>query len=376
MRVRLQQPARPLALALVALAVAGAIGTAVLGGTTLATSLAATTVVFVVVGAYVGYRVPRNPVGWLLALFGLTLGSYAFLESYALAGMPFGDWALWFASMLWLPALVILVVFVPLLFPDGQPPGPRWHWVLWVAPIGVVLVWAGNAFTEDLLDDYGLSNPVQAQVPASLLEVGLLIGTLLVFTSLVAGIVAAVVRYRRSQGILRQQMKWFAASALLLIPALVLMGWAYESGPRSLAPLFFVVGSLGMPLAIAAAILRYRLFEIDRIVSRTVSYAIVVTLLVGAVALVAAAIGTQFDNPLVVAATTLGVAASFNPLRRRVQTWVDRRFNRSRYDAERVMDEFTGSLRDRVATEDVLSGWTGVVERTMQPRSVGVWVRE
>jgi hypothetical protein len=132
---------------------------------------------------------------------------------------------------------------------------------------------------------------------------------------------------------------------------------------------------IGIAIAIAMAVLRYKLYEIDRIVSRTITYTIVVGVLLGAVALVATIVGAQFDSPPVVAATTLGVAAVFNPLRRRVQVVVDRRFNRSRYDAERVMDDFAGSLRDRTDAGEVLDGWVEVVADTMQPSKVGLWVR-
>jgi hypothetical protein len=125
----------------------------------------------------------------------------------------------------------------------------------------------------------------------------------------------------------------------------------------------------------AVAILRYRLYEIDRIISRTVTYALVVGLLVLAVAGVATLVGSRFDDPIVVAATTLAVAAVFNPLRKRVQGLVDRRFNRSLFDSGRVMDDFAASLRERVDQIEVIDGWTGVVSQTMQPSTLGVWIR-
>jgi len=132
---------------------------------------------------------------------------------------------------------------------------------------------------------------------------------------------------------------------------------------------------LAIPVSIFLAINRFRLYEIDRLISRTVSYAVVVALLLGTVAAVAAVVGTRFSDPLVVAGTTLAVAALFSPLRRRVQSVVDRRFNRSRYDAERVMSQFIGSLRDGVDLENIAGSWRAVVGETMQPSSVGVWIR-
>jgi uncharacterized membrane protein YbhN (UPF0104 family) len=132
---------------------------------------------------------------------------------------------------------------------------------------------------------------------------------------------------------------------------------------------------VAIPVSIFLAITRYRLYDIDRLISRTITYALVVGVLITAVAGLATVVGTQFEEPWVVAATTLGVAAIFNPLRRRVQVWVDRRFNRSKYDAERVMDEFAGSLRDEVDGDEVVDGWVQAVTETMQPSAMGVWVR-
>jgi uncharacterized membrane protein YbhN (UPF0104 family) len=135
---------------------------------------------------------------------------------------------------------------------------------------------------------------------------------------------------------------------------------------------------MAIPAAIGVAITRYRLYEIDRLISRTVSYLLVIGLLVGVYAGLVALLQVfvPSDNPLVVAASTLAVAALFNPVRKRIQDWVDRRFNRSRYDAERVMDSFASTLRDRVEVGDVVDGWVGVVSETMQPTAVGVWIRD
>lgn len=375
-----QRSAGFIALGMSLISVAGAVATAILdeGGTTKYLGFA--TVVFVSVGAYVGSRVPQNAVGWLIGLFGLILGTYAFLETYGMAGLPNADWLLWFASMLWLPALIIMLVFVPLLFPDGRLLGPRWRWFAWSAVIGGLLVWLGNAFAEDLLHEYGFANPLQGDLPRLVQEIALLAGTLSVLLGIVAGVSAAVLRFRRSHGVVKQQMKWFAGSTLLLVPALLLQAWAYESGPRDLAPVFFLLGSLGIPLAIAVAILRYRLFEIDRIISRTASYAALVTVLGGlfavGVVLVPNLVMSGEAPPWLVAATTLLVAALFNPLRKTIQTSVDRHFNRSRYDVERVAKEFAGSLRDETDTDVVVTGWLETVSATMSPSSLGVWIRD
>jgi hypothetical protein len=149
-----------------------------------------------------------------------------------------------------------------------------------------------------------------------------------------------------------------------------------ETGGFTGADVLLPFALVGIGLAIALALLRYRLYEIDRVVSRTVSYAIVIALLTGAVVIVATVVGTRFTDPLVVAATTLGVAAVFNPVRRRVHRWVDRRFNRSQFDHEKVISDFASTLRDLVDPEVVVDGWMEAVVETMQPAASGVWVRE
>ncbi len=175
-------------------------------------------------------------------------------------------------------------------------------------------------------------------------------------------------------------MKWFlfaVVCSVLVVPfqeAVV----AWLSIPEWVGELVFGATILMLPVSIGVAVLRYRLYDIDRIVSRTVSYTVVVLLLaavyVGAVTWLTTLLPDQSE--LVVAATTLVVATLFNPIRRRVQGWVDRRFNRSRYNTQRVMDGFAGSLRDQVDAAEVVDGWVGVVTETMQPASVAVWTRE
>lgn len=197
---------------------------------------------------------------------------------------------------------------------------------------------------------------------------------LLTLAAMVAAVAALIVRWIRSRGLERQQMK-----AVVLAFSIFALGTAIEFGVQQDHPVGVVLmvgGGLLVPLAIGMAIVRYRLYDIDKIISRTVSYAIVVGLLAAAAAGVATVAGTRFQKPWVVAATTLAVAAVFNPLRRRIQRAVERRFNRSRYDAERILDDFAGSLRDRVDPEAVVDGWVGVVSATMQPSTVGAWVRQ
>lgn len=188
------------------------------------------------------------------------------------------------------------------------------------------------------------------------------------------GIVSAIVRGIRSVGVERLQYKWFVSGATVFAAALVVLDFPVADVPWVVVPI--LLGLQALPAAILVAVLRYRLYDINRVISRTVTYALVIGLLTLGVALVATLTASQFKDPRMVAATTLAVAALFNPLRKRVQVWADRRFNRSRYDAQQVMDEFAGTLRDRVRPEGVVDGWVGVVRETMQPGGVGVWMRQ
>jgi uncharacterized membrane protein YbhN (UPF0104 family) len=183
-----------------------------------------------------------------------------------------------------------------------------------------------------------------------------------------------VTRFVRSRGIERQQLKWFVFALVVGIVVLV-TPWTENDMVGTVLWTVVPISILG---SMAVAILRYRLYEIDRIISRTITYALVVGLLgLVVLALVAGlALFMPSDDPLVVAVATLVAFASFNPLRRRVQRLVDRRFNRSRYDAQRVIDNFAGTLRHRVDPEEVVDGWLGVVSETMQPAAAGVWVKQ
>lgn len=332
-------------------------------------------VIYVGVGLYLGLRVPENAVGWLLACFGLLLGSSSLLHAYAGTEAAGNQWAGWLYSILWLPAVIILTTAIPMLFPDGRLPDRRSGWILWSSALGWVLFTTGNVFSSRLLDEWGLQNPTASDIHESV-EFLALLGFGLVILGIFAAVRATIERYRASTGVRRLQMKWFVVSASLLIPTFAVMGFSYEVVSREMAPAILMVGGLGIPAAIAAAVLRYRLYEIDRIISRTVTYTMVVGALAATYFAVAAVVSSSISgSPQFIATATLTVAAAFNPLRRRTQRWVDRRFNRSRYDAERVAHQFAGSLRDEIDPEAVVDGWVGAVSETMQPAAVGVWVR-
>ena len=334
---------------------------------------------FVSIGAYLGVRARGNAIGWLMVLYGLLLETTTLLDAYVEAGLPDADWVAWYASWLWIPQIVALGVLLPLFFPDGALPGKKWRWVLFAAVLGWIGFGFGNAFTPELLDDYSLANPTNVELPAWLEGALQAIGFLGVLSAIGGGVTAAISRFRRSSGQLRQQMKWFVFAAALLASAFVLNGIQYETGDRQVGPILVVVASAFLAAAIAIAVLRYRLYDIDKIVSRTLVYAVLVVVLggifaVGVVAVPNLVIG-ESAPPLVVAATTLVIAALFNPLRKRVQRAVDRRFNRSKYDSERVIGQFMGTMQDETDAGAVVDGWVRVVSEVMEPASVGVWLR-
>ncbi len=288
-------------------------------------------------------------VGLVLALRSVVAMAWLFLGTQALMGLSMS-----YTQLSW--GLLLTLSAVLLIFPSGRLPSRRWLW----APVALGLagvIWL-VVDVLDLIDNDGISFAVFIASSTPVIT---------------ASAVRIISDYRRAVGQTRQQLKWLAwilgVGGLLLVVSAI--GGPVQSA-NHLAGLALLVGG---PVAIGVAVTRYRLYEIDRIISRTVSYALVVGVLAGGVAGIAALIGVQFDNPLIVAGTTLGVAALFNPLRVRIQAWVERRFNRSKYDHERVAERFTSTLQGEFDMEDVTAGLLGVVSETMQPAQVGIWTR-
>lgn len=342
-------------------------------------------VVFAICGALIVRKQPRNGVGWVLIAPGLAL----MLTAGGLSGMTsppatvgFFTWIfLWAESISWM-LLFFPVFYLFLVYPTGRLLSPRWRIVVVIQ----VLMFCGLAGLIAVADRFGplgsgwtVANPI-GFVDNTLFEEGgafTSVWTVLLIVLVVAGVTALVLRFRRGSPIERGQIKW-------LMLAVGFFGLVYSSLALSVAraeeswlvDLLLVTSLMGIPVAILIAVTRYRLFEIDRLVSRTVSYALVAGVIVLFVGVVATVVGTRFDSPIVVSATTLAVAAMFNPLRTRVQTWVDRRFNRSPHDIAEVIAVFTASLRDGMDTSEMVGGMVEVVSGAMQPATVAVWVRD
>jgi len=343
------------------------------------------------VGALLASRRPRHPVGWLLLGVGLALVVTLLIEAYVKYGLLVRPGSLPGARYLagftysTVPSWLSCAGFVLLLTPTGSLPSPRWRWwarVAAAAPVVVVVVVVvvvlGSVVQPDpLAPDYH-GNPLAVPALARVLVVPAVAGVVIVLVSLLVGAGSLVVRFRRAGGVERQQLRWLAYAAALaagLLLVALFAGFVLTKDDVVFASL--AVGVALLPLATGAAILRYRLYDLDRIISRTVAYGLLTVLLGGTYAGVVLGLGQLLGrrSSLAVAAATLVVAAAFQPARRRIQELVDRRFNRRRYDAAQTIQAFSARLRQQVDLDSLTGELLGVVEQTMQPTSVSLWLR-
>jgi hypothetical protein len=341
------------------------------------------------VGAIVVSRQPWNRIGWILGGITLALGLSVFVPAYArygldtsLTDLPMAAAAAWLGTWMFLTVTVLVVALV-VLFPTGRTQTALGRWTL-RAFVGVAAVEAlAYAMRPGPIEgDTPPNNPLGIPGTESFLDPLIeTLGTLLGFIAVLAA-VDLVIRYRRSSGVERLQFRWFAL-AIAAFPIMFLTAVVLEEtilGYEGLDPvvLVFALWGNGAAAAIGIAVTRHGLYEIDRLVSRTVSYAVIAVLLAGVFA--AGVVGLQMLLPrssdLAVAASTLAVAALFTPLRRRVQQMVDRRFNRRRYDAEHVVEGFTAKLHEMVDLETFDSDLEALVIRTMEPAVVSVWLKD
>ena len=337
------------------------------------------------VGAVLAARRPRHPVGWLLLVLGLSLALGGVVPAYAAYGLLARPGALPAAHAVarsW-PVTVVTaqtaLAFVLLLTPTGSLPSPRWRWWARVTAAAAVILLVGLAVARGPLDPQYqvLGGPFDFRGQGGVL---LVVNQLaLAFTTLavVVGAASLVVRFRRAGGVERQQLRWVAwAAGLAVLGAVVALG-GLAVGATAVVTWAISTCFAVLPVAIGAAILRYRLYDLDRIISRTLAYGLLTLLLGGGYALVVLGLGQLLgrESPLVVAAATLAVAAVFQPARRRVQAVVDRRFNRRRHDATRIIEGFGIRLRDQVDLDTLTAELLGVVDQTMQPTQASLWLR-
>jgi hypothetical protein len=344
-------------------------------------------------GFVVAWRKPGNPLGWIF-LGATTLpmlaedAAYYAVADYRLhhGGLPLGWVALLAQPAGFLGLALVGLVF--LLFPDGRPPSPRWRWVLWAyAGIGLVwMAWTAAITVGAIIGHHPRVDPsgqlfvLSGEDPgAESWNAALTVIFLLVAVCLVASLAGQVASWRRSSGERRQQLKWLMAGTAALVAGAAIdtiTGIGTATGSTAIGTACFLAGLLLLSLCLGVAVLRYRLYDIDRVISRTLAYAILTGLLVGVYAglVLLATQVLKFHSTVAVAVATLAAAALFSPLRRRVQKIVDQRFNRARYDADQTVAAFAARLKDAVDLDSVRDDLAGVVNRALEPAHISVWI--
>ena len=337
------------------------------------------------VGAVLASRRPRHPVGWLLLGLGVSIGLSGFIDGYAPYGLlarpgslPAARWA-----AIWSPAMTVAGIaclgFVLLLSPTGSLPSPRWRWWARVAAAApVVFLLAVTLEPEPLDPAYrSVTNPVGLQALQLPIAVADVVASGITVAGVVVGGLSLVVRFRRARGVERQQLRWVALAAVLASLAILVVLAGMVVGSSALIIWAAGISFAVLPLAIGAAVARFRLYDLDRIISRTLAYGLLTVLLGSAYAAVVLGLGQLLghDSSLVVAAATLAVAAVFQPARRRVQALVDRRFNRRRHDAARTIATFSDRLREQVDLATLTAELLAVADRTVEPTMVSLWLR-
>jgi hypothetical protein len=372
-------------------AVSTAVAGSVVGGETADSSVVTdlvTLLTFSVVGAIIASRQPRNAIGWIFCGVGVTLGLNSFAGDYAdfwlasgFGNTGLGESAAWLSSWVWSLLLYVPTSSVLLLFPDGRLPSPRWRPVAWGVALGTAGGVAGLALKAGPLVDFPqISNPYGVDGPV----VGIVgvVGSIVAAGSMVASAASLIVRLRRTRGEQRQQIKWLAYAGAVLVVAIgvgaLTIPW---SVPASI--LIMSVAMLGVPVFTGIAIVKHRLYDIDIVINRTIVYAILSATLAavyfgGIVVLqrVFTAITGQDKLPQVaIVASTLAIAALFDPLRRRIQSFIDRRFYRRKYDARKTLEAFSTTLRDETDLAALSDDLLEVVRETVQPAHVTLWLR-
>ncbi len=332
-----------------------------------------------VTGLVLASRRPENRIGWLFLVAGLGLGLAAFSNPYAVHALVVGRGSLpagrlfgWVSNWIWsIP--VAMLAFLFLLFPTGRLRSRRWRPAAWLVGGAFALATVGALITATYTWASPFASPGPG-MPAGLPEVLGLMTTVLLTAPLLVSVVAIVVRFVKSAGEERLQLKWCAAAALVVAVVFAAAFWVNSGAVNVLLSL----ATLCLWTAIAIAVLKYRLYEIDRIISRTLAYTIVTGLLVGVYAglVLLATRVLSVHTPIVVAAATLAAAALFSPLRRRVQQVVDRRFNRARYNADQTVAAFAARLQDAVNLNSIRDDLATVVGQALEPAHVSVWISQ
>jgi hypothetical protein len=345
------------------------------------------------VGAVVAYRRPENTIGWLFCIVGLLFAVDHFCAEYGIytllaspGAAPAGEMVVWVTVWLWVPTLA-LGVFSLLLFPDGRLPGSGWRWFAWLCVLLVVIGTALAAFSPGALvsiTSMQLQNPLGIESLPNR-EVVVISLQALLFALMLVAAGSMFVRMRRARGVERQQIKWLAYAAVTTASGAILTRVVARAMDllwlEWVGSVILIVGVMGIPISVGIAILRYRLYEIDLIINRTLVYGSLTAMLVlfyfGSVTALQYLFSllTGQGNTLAIVASTLTIAALFNPLRRRLQAFIDRRFYRRKYDARKILEAFGSRLREQTDLEKLSEDLAEVVDETMQPAHVSVILR-
>ena len=346
---------------------------------------------FVALGILVVHHRPGNPVGWIIAGVGVPAVASGFLESYGVYALftepgrfSGGETPAWLSTLIFIPVLFAAPAMLFLLFPNGSLPGRRWRLVFWLVILTTCSTMAGAGLNPVLNDApfKGVANPLGVDAPRALFETLSHIGWPGMVASFLVAAFAMILRLRRSRSVERQQLKWItAAAAVIPLPSAAGVG-SYYLGYETVGGLLATFSFLPVLFAAGIAILRYRLYDIDVIVNRTLVY---VTLTVALVLLyVGSVVSLQYvfrtltggGSQLAIVASTLAIAALFNPLRRRVQNLIDQRLYRRKYDAQKTLSAFSKTLRGETDLGALNAELLSVIRETMQPEPVSLWLRE
>jgi hypothetical protein len=343
---------------------------------------------FPTVGVVVASRRPYNPIGRIFLAAGIPFALSGLAHGYATyalftepGSLPGAEVMAWLASWLFIPPLFAVPTFLFLLFPEGRALSSRWRIVGWMAALGVVctllFAFAPGRLAEPPFDE--VVNPFGIESAESILNLVSTVGWASILLSVLAAAASMLVRIRRSRGRERQQLKWVASAAGVFALANVVGSTTLSSQHEEIGQLVILFAYAGIPIAAGVAILRHRLYDIDRILNRALVYGALSALLAaayfGIVVALQNAIPGAGDSDLTIAGSTLAVAALFRPLRSRVQGFIDRRFYRRRYDAQRTLEQFTARLRDEIDLDALNRELVAVVSDTMQPAHTSLWLR-
>jgi hypothetical protein len=347
---------------------------------------------FSIIGAIVASRLPANPLGWLFCAAACVAAVDHFSAEYALyallaqpTSLPAGEALAWLASWAWILYAGCIALSL-LLFPNGRPPSRRWRWLAWLSVFLTIAGAVWVAFSPGVIGNLGsIRNPLGIEgLPSGFKPVQ----TIMLALLFVAALSTLVVRLRRARGIERQQIKWPAFTVVVVAGSSFLSDTAISEaiGLRWLewaGYVIFIPALIGFPISIGIAIVRYRLYDIDILINRTLVYgalsATLALIYFGGVAttqaIFRALTGQQEQPQLAIVISTLLIAALFNPLRRRIQRFIDRRFYRRKYDARKTLEAFSAKLRDETDLDALSDDLVGVVKETMQPSRISLWQR-